>query len=36
MINECGAVGGMRTGKGNQSTLRNITAMPLCSPQIPS
>jgi hypothetical protein len=28
---ECGAVGGMRIGRGN----RNTTPVPLCSPQIP-
>jgi hypothetical protein len=31
----CGAVGGMRTGRGNRSTRRNHAAMPLCPPQIP-
>jgi hypothetical protein len=30
MVNEYGAVGGMRMGRGNQSTH-----MPLCPPQIP-
>jgi hypothetical protein len=33
--NECGAVGGMRIGKRNRSTLRKAAPVPLCSPQIP-
>jgi hypothetical protein len=33
--NECGAVGGMRTGRGNRSTRRKPTPVPLCLPQIP-
>jgi hypothetical protein len=32
---ECGAVGGMRIGKGNRSTRRQPAPVPLCSPQIP-
>jgi hypothetical protein len=32
---EYGAVGGMRNGKGNQSTQRKPPTVPLCSPQIP-
>jgi hypothetical protein len=30
-----GAVGGMRIGRGNQSTRRKPTPVPLCPPQIP-
>jgi hypothetical protein len=33
--NECGAVGGMRTGRGNRSTRRKSDPVPLCPPQIP-
>jgi hypothetical protein len=32
---ECGAAGGMRIGRGNQSTRRKPDPMPLCPPQIP-
>jgi hypothetical protein len=32
---ECGAVGGMRIGKGNRSTRRKPAPVPLCPPQIP-
>jgi hypothetical protein len=32
---ECGAVGGLRTDKGNRSTVRDHAAVPLCPPQIP-
>jgi hypothetical protein len=32
---ECGAVGGMNIGRGNQSTRRKPAPMPLCPPQIP-
>jgi hypothetical protein len=32
---ECGAVGGMRIGRGNRSTRRKPVPAPLCSPQIP-
>jgi hypothetical protein len=30
-----GAVGGMRIGRGNQSTRRKPAPVPLCAPQIP-
>jgi hypothetical protein len=32
---ECGAVGGIRIGRGNRSTHRKPTPVPLCPPQIP-
>jgi hypothetical protein len=32
---ECGAVGGMRIGKGNQITRSEPAPMPICAPQIP-
>jgi hypothetical protein len=32
---ECGAVGGMRIGRGNLSTRRKPALVPLCPPQIP-
>jgi hypothetical protein len=32
---ECGAVGGMRIGKGIRSTLRKSATVPLCPPEIP-
>jgi hypothetical protein len=32
---DCGAVGGMRIGRGNRSTRRKFAPTPLCSPQIP-
>jgi hypothetical protein len=35
MINECGAVGGMRIGRGNRSTRRKPAPIPLRPPQIP-
>jgi hypothetical protein len=35
MINECGAAGGMRTGRGNWGTRRKPVPEPLCPPQIP-
>jgi hypothetical protein len=37
MIDEddCGAIGGMKIGRGNQSTLRKPAPAPLCPPQIP-
>jgi hypothetical protein len=35
MIHECGAVGGMRIGRGNRSTRRKLAPVPLCPPQIP-
>jgi hypothetical protein len=31
---EYGALGGMRIGRGNRSTRRNPTPVPLCTPQI--
>jgi hypothetical protein len=33
MINECGAVHGMRKGRGNRSTQRKPPLLPLCPPQ---
>jgi hypothetical protein len=33
--NECGAVGGMRIGRGNCSTWRKPVPVPLCPLQIP-
>jgi hypothetical protein len=35
MIDECGAVGGMRIGRGNRGTWRKPAQVPLCPPQIP-
>jgi hypothetical protein len=32
---DCGAVGGMRIGRGNRSTGRKPAPVPLCPPQIP-
>jgi hypothetical protein len=32
---ECGAVGGMRIGKGNQSIRRKLAPLSLCPPQVP-
>jgi hypothetical protein len=32
---ECGAVSGMRAGRGNRSTWSKLAPVPLCSPQIP-
>jgi hypothetical protein len=32
---ECGAVGGVRVGRGNRSTARKSAPVPLCPPQIP-
>jgi hypothetical protein len=32
---ECGAIGGMRIGRGNQSSRRKLNPVPLCPPQIP-
>jgi hypothetical protein len=32
---ECGAVGGMRTGRGNRITRRKPAPVPLFQPQIP-
>jgi hypothetical protein len=34
MINECGAVSGMRIGRGNRTTRRKKHAVPLCPLQI--
>jgi hypothetical protein len=37
MIDEgdCAAIGGMKIGRGNQSTRRKPAPAPLCPPQIP-
>jgi hypothetical protein len=37
MIDEgdCGAIGGMKIGRGNRSTRRKPAQAPLCPPQIP-
>jgi hypothetical protein len=35
MTDERGAVDGMRNGRGNRSTWRNIAPVPLSPPQIP-
>jgi hypothetical protein len=37
MIDEgdCGAIGGMKIGRGNRGTRRKPTPAPLCPPQIP-
>jgi hypothetical protein len=32
---DCGAVGGMKIGRGNRSTRRKPSPVPLCPPQIP-
>jgi hypothetical protein len=32
---DCGAIGGMKLGRGNRSTRRNPAPAPLCPPQIP-
>jgi hypothetical protein len=32
---DCGAIGGMKIGKGNWSTRRKPAPVPLCPPQIP-
>jgi hypothetical protein len=32
---ECGAVGGMKIGRGNRSSRRKHAPAPLCAPQIP-
>jgi hypothetical protein len=32
---DCGANGGMRTGRGNRSTRRKLASVPHCPPQIP-
>jgi hypothetical protein len=35
MINEYGAIGGMKIGRRSLSTLRELALVPLCPPQIP-
>jgi hypothetical protein len=35
MINKCGAVGEMKTGRENQSSHRKFVPVPFCPPQIP-
>jgi hypothetical protein len=35
MINECTGVDGMRIGRGNRSTRRKPTPVPLCETQTP-
>jgi hypothetical protein len=37
MIDEgdCGAIGGMKIGRGNRSTRRKPAPAPFCPPQIP-
>jgi hypothetical protein len=32
---DCGAIGGMRIGRGNRSTRRKTAPVQLCPPQIP-
>ncbi|PNF36985.1 hypothetical protein B7P43_G08049 [Cryptotermes secundus] len=32
---DCGAIGGMKIGRENQSTQRKPAPAPLCRPQIP-
>jgi hypothetical protein len=32
---DCGAIGGIKIGRGERSTRRNPVATPLCPPQIP-
>jgi hypothetical protein len=32
---DCGAIGGMRIGRGNRRTRRKPAPVPLCPPQIP-
>jgi hypothetical protein len=34
--NDCGAIGGMRIGRGNRSTRRKPAPVPLYPPQVPS
>jgi hypothetical protein len=31
---DCGAIGGMKIGRGNRSTRRKPASTPLCPPQI--
>jgi hypothetical protein len=33
--NDCGAIGGMKVGRGNRSSRRKPAPAPLCPPQIP-
>jgi hypothetical protein len=32
---DCGAIGGMKIGRGNRSTREKSAQVPLCPPQIP-
>jgi hypothetical protein len=32
---DCGAIGGMKIGRGNRNTWRKPAPMPFCPPQIP-
>jgi hypothetical protein len=32
---DCGAIGGMKIGRGNRSTRKKRAPVPLCPPQIP-
>jgi hypothetical protein len=32
---DCGAIGGMKIGRGNRSTRRKPVPAPLCPPQVP-
>jgi hypothetical protein len=32
---DCGAIGGMKIGRGNRSTRRKPAPVPFCPPQIP-
>jgi hypothetical protein len=32
---ECGAVGGIRIGRGNRRIMRDFIPMPICPPQVP-
>ncbi|PNF26565.1 hypothetical protein B7P43_G13254 [Cryptotermes secundus] len=32
---DCGAIGGMKIGRGNQNTWRKPAPAPLCPPQVP-
>jgi hypothetical protein len=34
-IGDCGAIGGIKIGRGNRNTRRKPTPAPLCPPQIP-
>jgi hypothetical protein len=35
IVDECGAVGGMRIGRGNRNTREKSAPLPLCLPRIP-